>query len=148
MRGRNAVAIWQELVDQHGFPGAYESVKRFVRKQRGTQNVEARAVIITEAGEEAQVDYGTGPLVRDPQTGKYRRTIPADSRAASPHLAGFVEPYLANERLRPGIDVHEAAGYVARMVVSHIGSPGRWDLTDREQVNALVRAEILAGIVE
>jgi aryl-alcohol dehydrogenase-like predicted oxidoreductase len=27
-------------------------------------------------------------------TGKYRRTIPADSRAASPHLAGFVEPYL------------------------------------------------------
>ena len=74
MRGRNAVAIWQELVDQHGFPGAYESVKRFVRKQRGTQNVAARAVIITEAGEEAQVDYGTGPLVRDPQTGKYRRT--------------------------------------------------------------------------
>ena len=52
--GRNAVGIWQELVDQHGFPGAYESVKRFVRKQRGTQNVEARAVIITEAGE----DYG------------------------------------------------------------------------------------------
>jgi len=74
MRGRNAVAIWQELVDQHGFPGAYESVKRFVRKQGGTQNVEARPVIITEAGEEAQVDYGTGPLVRDPQTGKYRRT--------------------------------------------------------------------------
>jgi hypothetical protein len=25
-------------------------------------------------GEEAQVDYGTGPMVRDPQTGKYRRT--------------------------------------------------------------------------
>ena len=24
--------------------------------------------------EEAQVDYGTGPMVRDPQTGKYRRT--------------------------------------------------------------------------
>ena len=27
-------------------------------------------------------------------TGKYRRTIPADSRAASIHLAGFVAPYL------------------------------------------------------
>jgi transposase len=24
--------------------------------------------------EEAQVDYGTGPMVRDPQSGKYRRT--------------------------------------------------------------------------
>ena len=25
-------------------------------------------------GEEAQVDYGYGPMVRDPHTGKYRRT--------------------------------------------------------------------------
>jgi len=31
-------------------------------------------VIETAPGEEAQVDYGTGPMVRDPQTGKYRRT--------------------------------------------------------------------------
>jgi len=35
---------------------------------------EARAVIQTAPGEEAQVDYGTGPLVREPKTGKYRRT--------------------------------------------------------------------------
>jgi aryl-alcohol dehydrogenase-like predicted oxidoreductase len=34
------------------------------------------------------------PLGRGVLTGKYRRTIPADSRAASPHLAGFVQPYL------------------------------------------------------
>jgi aryl-alcohol dehydrogenase-like predicted oxidoreductase len=27
-------------------------------------------------------------------TGKYRRALPADSRAASPHLAAFVDPYL------------------------------------------------------
>jgi transposase len=66
--GRNAMAIWQELVDRHAFPGSYESVKRFVRKQRGTQSPEARAVILTAAGEEAQVDYGIGPLVRDPET--------------------------------------------------------------------------------
>ena len=73
-RGRNAMGIWQELVDQHGFAGSYESVKRFVRKQRGNQSPEARAVILTAPGEEAQVDYGTGPMVRDPDTGKYRRT--------------------------------------------------------------------------
>jgi aryl-alcohol dehydrogenase-like predicted oxidoreductase len=34
------------------------------------------------------------PLGRGVLTGKYRRTVPADSRAASAHLAGFVEPYL------------------------------------------------------
>lgn len=34
------------------------------------------------------------PLGRGVLTGKYRAGIPADSRGASDHLAGFVEPYL------------------------------------------------------
>ncbi len=34
------------------------------------------------------------PLGRGVLTGKYRRSLPADSRAASPHLAAFVDPYL------------------------------------------------------
>jgi aryl-alcohol dehydrogenase-like predicted oxidoreductase len=34
------------------------------------------------------------PLGRGVLTGKYRRALPADSRAASPHLAAFVDPYL------------------------------------------------------
>ena len=37
------------------------------------------------------------PLGRGVLTGKYRTGIPADSRAATPHYAEFVEPYL-NER--------------------------------------------------
>jgi transposase len=73
-RGRNAMAIWQDLVSQYGFDRSYQSVKRFVQKLRPSQLAEARPVIVTAAGEEAQVDYGTGPMVRDPQTGKYRRT--------------------------------------------------------------------------
>jgi transposase len=72
-RGRNATGIFQDLVDQHGFTGSYESVKRFVRKLRGPVSPEARAIIETRPGEECQVDYGTGPMVRDPETGKYRR---------------------------------------------------------------------------
>ncbi len=72
-RGRNATGIFQDLVDQHGFTGSYESVKRFVRKLRGPVSAEARAIIETRPGEECQVDYGTGPMVRDPDTGKYRR---------------------------------------------------------------------------
>ena len=73
-RGRNAKAIWQDLVDDHGFTDGYQSVRRFVGKLRGSSSPEARVVIITAPGEEAQVDYGSGPMVRDPQTGKYRRT--------------------------------------------------------------------------
>ncbi len=73
-RGRNAMAIWQELVDRHGFEAKYASVMRFVRKLRGERGREAHPVIVTGPGEEAQVDYGEGPMVRDPKTGKYRRT--------------------------------------------------------------------------
>ena len=73
-RGRNAMAIWQDLVAEQQFAGGYQSVKRFVRKLRGPQMLEARPVIFTPPGEEAQVDYGQGPMVRDGQTGKYRRT--------------------------------------------------------------------------
>jgi len=73
-RDRNAMAIWQDLVSESGFRGGYQTVKRFVRKLRRNQPLQPRAVIVTGPGEEAQVDYGTGPMVRDPQTGKYRRT--------------------------------------------------------------------------
>jgi transposase len=73
-RGRNAMAIWQDMVTDFGFTGSYETVKRFVHKLRGSAGLEAAGIIHTAAGEECQVDYGTGPMVRDPQTGKYRRT--------------------------------------------------------------------------
>ena len=73
-RGRNAMAIYQDLVSEQGFAHSYQSVKRFVNKLQPDVVKEAHPVIITGPGEEAQVDYGTGPMVRDPQTGKYRRT--------------------------------------------------------------------------
>jgi transposase len=72
-RGRNAMAIWQDLVDDHGFPARYASVRRFVLTLRGALPDEARVVITTAPGEEGQTDYGQGPMVRDPNTRKYRR---------------------------------------------------------------------------
>ena len=36
------------------------------------------------------------PLGRGVLTGKYRKGIPSDSRAATPHFASFVEPYLSD----------------------------------------------------
>ena len=72
--GRNAMAIWQDLVTTHGFSAQYASVRRFVLRLRGPTGPEAHAVIQTPPGEEGQVDYGQGPMVRDPKTRKYRRT--------------------------------------------------------------------------
>ena len=73
-RDRNAMAIWQDLVSDYGFRGGYQSVRRFAYKLRGAQVPQARAVILTAPGEEGQVDYGSGPMVREAPSGKYRRT--------------------------------------------------------------------------
>ena len=53
-RGRNAMAIWQELVDTCGFASGYQSVRRFVSRLQGGRSSEPCAVIETAPGE----DYG------------------------------------------------------------------------------------------
>src|SRR6266478_3720817 len=79
-RGRDATAIWQDLVAESGFGGGYQRVKRYVRKLRGKQLLQPRAVILTGPGEESQVDYGTGPMVRDSQTRRAMVSLPIVSR--------------------------------------------------------------------
>lgn len=71
----------------------------------------------------------------------------------STRITAFVRAFLlgAFERSRtslvPGVDVERAADHVARLVLSFVGTPGRWDLTDRAQVTQLVRTELLAGVL-
>ena len=60
-KGRNAMAIFQDLVDGHGFPSKYASVKRFVRELRRSAVPEAHLVIETAPGEEAQAITAPGP---------------------------------------------------------------------------------------
>ena len=67
------------------------------------------------------------------------------------YISDYLRPDLAAEeaagRLRPGVDVDHAADFLARMGLSLIGSPGRWDLEDPDAVRSLVRTELLAGIL-
>jgi hypothetical protein len=59
--GRNAVAIYQDLVERHDFAHRYNSVTRFVRalKRRDPERFD---VLESAPGEEAQVDFGLGAL--------------------------------------------------------------------------------------
>jgi transposase len=69
---RNYTAIYQSLVDQFGFGGAYNSVKRFCGGivQREPEQFDRLAFA---PGEEAQVDYGEGALTRVPGTDRYKK---------------------------------------------------------------------------
>ncbi len=62
-------------------------------------------------------------------------------------IATFLVPYLAQRGVAPGVDLDEAADFLARMILSHMSAPGRWDLDDPEQVARLVESELLAGVV-
>ena len=69
--GRNAMSIYQDLVEQYGFTHRYNSVKRFVRALR-QRDPERYDVLESAPGEEAQVDFGLGaPTLCE--NGKYRR---------------------------------------------------------------------------
>jgi AcrR family transcriptional regulator len=62
-------------------------------------------------------------------------------------ISGFLVPYLHEHGLPDGLEVHEAADFLARMILSYISSPGHWDLSDPAQVRNLVRMELLPGVV-
>jgi AcrR family transcriptional regulator len=66
-------------------------------------------------------------------------------------ITAFLLPYLEREqaagRVLDGVDLQASAGFVARMILSLITSPGSWDLDDPAQVHTVVREQILPGIL-
>ncbi len=70
--GRNATAIYQELVDTHGFAACYNSVKRFVASIR-VREPEQFDRLSFLPGEEMQVDFGEGAPTRVPGSDRYRK---------------------------------------------------------------------------
>lgn len=73
--------------------------------------------------------------------------LSVESAGTEKLIAAFLVPYLERHPLAAGVVVGEAADFLARMVLSFIAAPGRWDLDDPAQVSRLVRAELLGGIV-
>ncbi len=74
---------------------------------------------------------------------------PTLARTARPTLAlvaEFLEPFLKGHGIDDPDELASHADFLARMVLSHISSPGRWDLDDVDQVRRLVRCELLAGL--
>jgi transposase len=74
--GLSVQRIFEDL-REIGFEGSYQSVRRFVEKADRAQGQGAPLRvwrIETRPGEEAQVDFCKGPLLKDPHTGRNRQT--------------------------------------------------------------------------
>ncbi|MBU0481125.1 MAG: IS21 family transposase [Proteobacteria bacterium] len=68
-QGIAGTTIHQALVRDHGFSGSYSSVRRFLRFLK-KENPQATVMLDFEPGEVAQVDFGSGPKLIDPETGE------------------------------------------------------------------------------
>ncbi len=69
-----AKQIWRLLREEYGLSVGYSSIKRYLRQEglKGSPKVTVR--METPAGEEAQVDFGYAGMMRDPETGKMRKS--------------------------------------------------------------------------
>ena len=68
-----------------------------------------------------------------------------------PRIQDALSRYLLDQfdgaGLPDGVEPGRAADHCARMVLSYVGAGGSWDLDDPEQLRAVVRTRLLAGIV-
>ena len=63
------------------------------------------------------------------------------------HLAGVLADGRDRGEVVPEVDVVAAADHCARLVLSYVGSAGRWDLADAAEVQRLVRERVLVGVL-
>ena len=72
-QGIQSKTIYQALVRSHQFRGSYDSVNRFVRSL-ALKAPKATMPLTFAVGEAAQIDFGSGPELVDPETGEIVKT--------------------------------------------------------------------------
>lgn len=72
--GVSGPVILSHLQRSHGYTGSYSSVYRMMVSIAGARPVKATIPLAFGPGEAVQVDFGAGPLLHDPASGKMRRT--------------------------------------------------------------------------
>jgi len=77
--------------------------------------------------------------------------LTTESARTIPFIAAFLLPYLTRDRdagrLRRGVDLDRTADHLARMILSLIGTPGRWDYDDPVELRTLVTEELLGSVL-
>ncbi|HWE68976.1 MAG TPA: TetR/AcrR family transcriptional regulator [Acidimicrobiales bacterium] len=131
------VVVWQLLVF---FGRLYDEVQ-------GAESLEAVMERGIRFAHRSILEHEVLQRVMETEPETLLPTLTVESNRIRGAVADFLIPYLHQHGLAPGVDPDEAADFLARMVLSYMASPGRWDLEDPAQVAELVRGELLAGVV-
>ena len=133
----NAVVSWAMLVF---FGRLYEHVQ----DADSLEQVMERGIMFAHR---SIVEHDVLQRVMQTEPEKLLPALTVESIRIRQGIAAFLVPFLAQRGVAPGVDLDEAADFLARMVLSYMSAPGRWDLDDPVQVARLVESELLAGVV-
>jgi transposase len=103
--GLSLQRIWQDLVEEYGYGGSYESVKRFARGLERPRR--AVGVYHSAPGEEAQVDFFRGAPTLRGETGQWER--PWVFRMTLCHSRHGYEEAAWDQKLETFLRLHENA---------------------------------------
>src|SRR3989339_387901 len=73
--GLTAQRIYQDLVTENGYNGSYYSVRRFVKRLEGADGQIPFRRMECAAGDEAQIDFGTGAQITDSGGNRHRSYV-------------------------------------------------------------------------
>ncbi len=121
------VRLYEEIHDADGLEEVMERGLRFARR--------------------AILEHEVLQRMMETEPEKLLPILTIESNRIREGIAEFLLPYLEARVVASGVDRHDASDFLARMVLSYMSSPGRWDLDDPDQVAQLVRAELLAGVL-
>jgi AcrR family transcriptional regulator len=133
----DAVVAWATL---EFFVRLYEQV----RDASTLEEVMERGIVFAHR---AILEHEVLQRVLQTEPEKLLPALTVESNRIREGIATFLVPYLEERGIAEGVDPDEASDFLARMLLSYMGGPGRWDLEDPAQVALLVRSELLAGVV-
>ena len=127
---------------------AFEYRRFFVRLGRAVEDATTLEEVVERGlmvAHRAVVELEVLQIVLREQPELLEPTLVRTGRPMLRAIAEFLAPYIAADSVRP-TEVAAYAEFLARMVLSYISSPGRFDLDDRASVRDLVRGELLGGL--
>lgn len=132
-----AVIIWETL----RFFG------RLADRVAGAPDIETILVDALVFGHRAIEEHAVLQKILEAEPGLLLPKLSVETARLVELIRDFLLARFEGHGLPEGLAAHDAADYVARMLLSFMSAPGRWDLGDREQVVTLVRSELVAGLV-
>ena len=133
---------------------AWETSRFFVRLGQAVAAAPDLCVLLEDAlvfARRSLAEHAVFQRVFENEPERLLPLITVEANRILPMIGAFLVPFLERARdagrLRSGADVGRTADYLARMVLSCIGSPGIYDFDDPAEIRLLVREQMLAGVL-